>query len=215
MSTELQVRLREAESRATRAENIITAAAVMDEAGIAPRSARSHRVFHELVQLDGEQAMRQHLREAQDAPTGEARKRYTPAARELLAKEGKARPDGSYPVRDAADVEQAVFDFQGAKGSPEDKAWIIKRAKEVPGGTDALPTDWTASLQESVRLQELGVPTLDGGPLAPRPLRESTAAALSARGIPLRDDSAAAPVRLQESAQRQASGALDGIPMLA
>src|SRR5947208_10913512 len=208
MSTEVQVRLREAESRARVAENVISAAAVLDEAGIPPRSPQAHRLFHRIVRLPDERSMRRHvqgsmgldgvpLREAASAPTGEARKRYTQAARELLAKEGKARPDGSYPIRDAADVEQAVFDFSSSKGSPEDKAWIVARAKAIPGGTDALPADWSTSLQESVRLQELGVPTLDGGRLGRQrlPLREPTAAGLAERGIPLRAGCAPPPVR--------------------
>lgn len=212
METALETKLREAEGRARVAENLITAAAVLDDAGVPPRSPQAHRLFHEIVRLPDASAMRQHvaldaipLREAVSPP---ARKTYTAAARKLLAKEGKARPDGSYPIRDARDVEAAVDDFNRSNGSPDDKAHIIKRAKPVPGGTDALPADWSGSthLQESAkRLEQQGIPTLDGGPLGPVRLREATAADLAQWGIPSLDDAAQEP--------RQALAEL-GIPML-
>jgi hypothetical protein len=72
-----------------------------------------------------------------------------------------------------------------------------------------LPDDWIAALQESVRLQELGIPTFDGDPQRPIPLREASAGALAARGIPLLDPSGQA--RQQAPAQTLAE---HGIPML-
>jgi hypothetical protein len=208
MSTVLESKLREAQSRAHLAENLLTAAGVLDEAGIAADNPQCSRLFHEIVRMDGAGEMRRHvLREA--AQTGAPRESsYTPAARKLLAKEGKARPDGSYPIRTAEDVEDAVADFNRSSGSPEDKAHIVKQAKAVAGGTDKLPADWSDStrLQESAkRLQALGVPML-GSSLGPVRFREARADAL-AEAVPMLDDSPLAP-------QRPAH-ALDGIPMLA
>jgi hypothetical protein len=201
----LEARLREAEQRAQEAENLISAATVLHEAGIRPESPEAHTLFHELVQLPDERAMRQALREAASAPT-EGRD-YTSAARELLAKEGKALPDGSYPIKDERDLKNAIQAIGRAKDPAAAKAHIVKRAKAL-GATDALPEDWEGStresdLEESVKLQALGIPTVDGGP---RRLREATSAAeLAARGVPILGDSPAATPQAAE---------LHGIPLL-
>jgi hypothetical protein len=147
------------------------------------------------------------LREAASAPTGN----YTTAAREHLAKEGKALPDGSYPIVNVSDLKNAIQAVGRASDPARAKAHIIKRAKALDA-TDALPDDWDSStdqdLQESARrLQQLGVPTLDGGPLGPARLRESaTSADLAQRGIPILDHSPQGPQR--------AAPELHGIPML-
>jgi hypothetical protein len=149
--------------------------------------------------------MRQALREAASAPTDG--KTFTPEARELLAKEGKALPDGSYPIRDEGDLKNAIQAIGRAKDPAATKAHIIKRAKAL-GAAHVLPDDWegsdgSTSLEESVKLQARGIPTLDGGPTR---LREAVSAAdLAARGIPILDDSAPAPPQTPD---------LAGIPML-
>jgi hypothetical protein len=208
METAIEVNLREAEARAHLAENLITAATVLNDAGVPGDSPQAHRLFHEIVRLPDGQSMRSHLEAQGVRPLRESA--YTPAARKLLAKQGKARPDGSYPITKAQDVEDAVDDFNRSGGSPEDKAHIIARAKAVPGGTDKLPADWDGStrLQESAReLRQLGIPTLGDG-AQPARLREATSADDLARaGVPLLDEA---------HAQQQGSvdPSLDGIPML-
>jgi hypothetical protein len=210
---DVHARLREAETRAGFAENLITAAGVLSEAGIHPDHPDCQRLFHEIIRLPGEDAMRERvLREAASATTSKAGKTYTDAARKHLAREGKALPDGSYPIVTVGDLKNAIQAIGRASDPARAKAHIIKRAKALDA-TDALPADWDGStkdedLQESVkRLEQLGVPTLDGrGPLGPARLRESaTAAELAARGIPIRDDSRQEPLQAPN---------LDGIPML-
>ena len=209
----VETRLREAEARADLVENLITAAGVLSEAGIHPDHPDCQRLFHEIIRLPGEDAMRERvLREAASAPTSEAGKSYTDAARQHLAKEGKALPDGSYPIVNVADLKNAIQAIGRAKNVAAAKAHIIKRAKALDA-TDALPDDWDTStdqdLQESVkRLHQLGVPTLDGsGPLGPARLREASSATdLAQRGIPILDDSPQGP--------QQAAPELHGIPML-
>jgi hypothetical protein len=209
---DVHVRLREAEERADFAENLITAAGVLSEAGIHPDHPDCQRLFHEIIRLPGEDAMRERvLREAASAPTSEAGKTYTDAARKHLATEGKALPDGSYPIVTVGDLKNAIQAIGRASDPARAKAHIIKRAKALDA-TDALPADWDGStkdrdLQESAkRLEQLGVPTLDGGPIGLARLREaSSAAELAQRGIPILDDSRQEP--------RQAPN-LDGIPML-
>ena len=204
----VETRLREAEARADFAENLITAAGVLSEAGIHPDHPECQRLFHEIIRLPDEDSMREHvLREAASAPTGN----YTTAAREHLAKEGRALPDGSYPIVNVADLKNAIQAIGRAKNPVAAKAHIIKRAKALDA-TDALPDDWEHStdqdLQESARrLQQLGVPMLDGGPLGQARLREASSATdLAQRGIPILDDSPQGP--------QQVAPELHGIPML-
>jgi hypothetical protein len=58
---DLHVRLREAEDRADFAENLITAAGVLSEAGIHPDHPDCQRLFHEIIRLPGEDAMRERV----------------------------------------------------------------------------------------------------------------------------------------------------------
>lgn len=221
MTTTLETRLREAEARADFAENLITAAGVLSEAGIHPDHPDCQRLFHEIIRLPDEDSMREAvLREAASVPTSEAGKTYTDAARKHLATQGKALPDGSYPIATVGDLKNAIQAIGRASDPARAKARIFKRAKALDA-TDALAADWDGStkdqdLQESVkRLEQLGVPTLDGrGPLGPARLRESaTAAELAARGIPVLGESL--PARLQASAQAPGQTLEQlGIPLL-
>jgi len=96
MQTTVETRLREAEDRARLAQNVLSAALVLDEAGIAPRSTLAHRLFHECVRLDDEHAMRRHIQAstrlagvplpaAAAAPSGQRRKPYAQGALDLFA----------------------------------------------------------------------------------------------------------------------------------
>lgn len=48
-----------------------------------------------------------------------------------LAKEGKALPDGSFPIRNAADLEKARIRAHQATNETEARAHIRKRAKAL------------------------------------------------------------------------------------
>ncbi len=50
-------------------------------------------------------------------------------------------PDGSYPIRTAVDVENAIQDFNRSGKKPDVKAHIILRAKAI-GAENTLPDDW-------------------------------------------------------------------------
>ncbi len=190
MPTVIEDRLRDAEARARTAENILTAAVVLREAQIPASSPESHRLFNQLVKLPDASAMRAHIAASQGGARGlrEATS-YTPAARKLLAQEGAARPDGSYPITSKSELEDALDDFNRSGGSDADREHITARADAL-GATDCLPADWPGStcavpVQESERrLNALGIPTLDGGTLGPVRLREATAGDLQRLGIP-------------------------------
>lgn len=76
--------------------------------------------------------------------------------RQKLADEGKAMPDGSYPIATAADLKNAVQSFGRANNPAAVKAHIKRRAKAL-GMVDALPKEWSVSKRED--LQNLA-PTL-------------------------------------------------------
>ena len=63
------------------------------------------------------------------------------AERRKLADEGKALPDGSFPIRNREDLRDAVQSFGRAKDKAEAKRWIKNRARELRGEKD-LPQDW-------------------------------------------------------------------------
>jgi len=63
------------------------------------------------------------------------------AERRKLADEGKALPDGPFPIRNREDLRDAVQSFGRAKDKAEAKRWIKKRARELRGEKD-LPQDW-------------------------------------------------------------------------
>jgi hypothetical protein len=68
---------------------------------------------------------------------------FTAEERKSLAKAGKAKPDGSYPIRNVADLKNAIHAWGRGGATASDRAWIIKRAKAL-GATSELPEDWTS-----------------------------------------------------------------------
>jgi hypothetical protein len=73
-----------------------------------------------------------------------AKKKFSAEKRKALAKEGKALPDGSFPIEDVSDLENAIKAYGRASDKEAAKKHIEKRAKEL-GATDKLPEDWTKS----------------------------------------------------------------------
>ena len=79
-----------------------------------------------------------------DADKGE----FSAGEREKDAEEGVAMPDGSYPIRSAKDVENAVRDYYRSGKKADVKAHIIARAKAI-GAESALPDDWTETADKA------------------------------------------------------------------
>jgi DNA-binding ferritin-like protein len=91
--------------------------------------------------------------------------KFTKEEREELAKEGKAMPDGSYPIRNEEDLKNAVSTYGLGKSAKKDiRAHIIKRAKEL-NKEDLIPENWMSKKDFSIedmrnRIAELSA-TLD------------------------------------------------------
>src|SRR5262245_29962548 len=61
--------------------------------------------------------------------------------RRKLADEGKALPDGSFPIRNREDLQDAIQSYGRANDKGEAKRWIKRRARELHAEHD-LPKDW-------------------------------------------------------------------------
>jgi hypothetical protein len=78
---------------------------------------------------------------ADDAALDAEKHEFPAAERERDTEAGVAMPDGSYPIRNANDVANAVRDFYRSGQKPDVKAHIIARAKAI-GAENALPDEW-------------------------------------------------------------------------
>ena len=61
--------------------------------------------------------------------------------RRKLAEEGKALPDGSFPIRNREDLRDAIQSFGRASDKDQAKRWIKKRARQLNAEKE-LPEDW-------------------------------------------------------------------------
>lgn len=77
--------------------------------------------------------------------------------RESLAKQGKAMPDGSYPIRNTYDLRNAIKAFGRATDKVKTKAFIKKRAIQL-NAEDLLPDDWK---DETLSKAKKGTPEYD------------------------------------------------------
>ncbi len=66
---------------------------------------------------------------------------YSEESRMEMAKRGHALPDGSYPIKDEADLRNAIQAYGRAKDKEAAKAHIIKRAMAL-GKEDLIPENW-------------------------------------------------------------------------
>lgn len=69
------------------------------------------------------------------------KKDFSTDKRKALAKQGKALPDGSFPIEDKNDLENAIHDVGRADDPAKAKAHIKARAKDL-GAEDMLPDGW-------------------------------------------------------------------------
>lgn len=61
--------------------------------------------------------------------------------RRKLADQGKALPEGSFPIRGRKDLQDAIQSYGRAKNKAEAKRWIKRRARELKAEKE-LPEDW-------------------------------------------------------------------------
>lgn len=71
------------------------------------------------------------------------KREFTSKEREEAADSGEALPDGSFPIENESDLENAIQAYGRAKNKAAAKRHIIERAKAL-GLIDKLPDDWAA-----------------------------------------------------------------------
>ena len=76
------------------------------------------------------------------------KREFSAAQREKDAEEGVAMPDGSYPIRSAKDVANAVRDCCRSGEGADVKAHIVARAKAI-GADGALPDAWVEAADKA------------------------------------------------------------------
>ena len=78
--------------------------------------------------------------------------------RQRLASRNQAMPDGSFPIRNVADLKNAIQAYGRAKNKPAAMAWIKKRARELDA-EELLPENWVTSsaLQHDDYIRHYGV----------------------------------------------------------
>lgn len=83
---------------------------------------------------------------------------FSTKERKNLAKKGQAMPDGSFPIRNAQDLKDAIQSIGRAKNSSKAKAWIKRRAKAL-GLEKILPETWEKSFtyEEAVEIIEKAI----------------------------------------------------------
>jgi hypothetical protein len=100
----------------------------------------------EYIKADGSIELRKFAEVARTASSAGpvAKRDVSDKERERLAAEGKAMPDGSYPIANEEDLKNAIQAFGRAKDPEAVKRHIISRARSL-GLTDLLPEDWEGS----------------------------------------------------------------------
>lgn len=85
----------------------------------------------------------------------ELKRTFSAEERERLAKEGKAMPDGSFPIVNKNDLANAIQAIGRAKDPAKAKAHIRKRARALGAG-DMIPDSWkSGNLRMSDHVQEV------------------------------------------------------------
>jgi hypothetical protein len=81
------------------------------------------------------------------------KREFTSQQREDMAQEGTAMPDGSYPIANKKDLQNAIQAFGRAKNPAKVKQHIIRRARAL-GATDLLPEKWKESMSKAEKVIE-------------------------------------------------------------
>lgn len=77
-------------------------------------------------------------------------------ARKKAVKKGEAYGEGSFPIRDKADLKRAIQAFGRAKDKAKAKAHIIRRARAL-GAVSMLPDSWNVGQTASAAVEDIDV----------------------------------------------------------
>jgi len=86
----------------------------------------------------------------QDDPASDAARAVSTKERNKLAGQGKALPDGSFPIKTTDDLKNAIQAMGRAKNKAMAKAHIISRARAL-GAMKMLPDGWMTKMKVSTK----------------------------------------------------------------
>lgn len=89
-----------------------------------------------------ESYLKRNLFEEAEARAKVEKREFSGKERDKLAETGAALPDGSFPIENKSDLENAIHAYGRARDKEKAKAHIIARAKDL-GAADMIPADWT------------------------------------------------------------------------
>lgn len=85
------------------------------------------------------------------------KREFTDKERQAAADKGDALPDGSFPIANKSDLENAIHAYGRAKDKAKAKAHIIARAKDLDA-SDMIPENWTKRNFLRKALAKIGFP---------------------------------------------------------
>jgi hypothetical protein len=88
-----------------------------------------------------------------DTPVEIVKAEFSTDQREKLADKKEALPDGSFPIRNASDLHNAIHAVGRASDIGRAKAWIKRRAKEL-GKEGSLPEEWDTDAKVEKALED-------------------------------------------------------------
>lgn len=93
------------------------------------------------------------IRENSEGEVNMNKAKYSEQNRRRMAMTGAAMEDGSFPIADAEDLENAISSVGRAKNYSAARAHIIRRANALKM-RNMLPEDWKVSGQKSIEVEE-------------------------------------------------------------
>ena len=109
-------------------------------------SGATEQVPLEIISLDTQRMTK--IEHQLDTLTRLFKREFSDEERKKLADEGKAMPDGSFPIENKEDLKNAIQAYGRAKDKEAAKKHIIARAKAL-GLVSELPEDWTSDKEKA------------------------------------------------------------------
>lgn len=144
------------------------------------------------------------VRTKEDEPAERVKRDFTAVERATDASSGAAMPDGSFPIENGSDLENAVRALGRAKNPAAAKRHIILRARSL-GLTAKLPEDWKVSKKDE---EQAAAAKAAGNKLRNKPADADTEAA--EMGVPNSGGEAGAVT--QSSSDNPEDGTGEGLP---
>lgn len=103
--------------------------------------SEAERAILEQEKLQSKASVKKSLWDNMFDPKDFAKRKFSAESRRRMAESGNAMPDGSYPIANRSDLENAIRSWGRGGSDPKVKSHIKRRAKEL-GAEDMIPDNW-------------------------------------------------------------------------